>query len=257
WVAGCSTIFWLMQTRLFHLPRARRGLPITSVGGTGFMFALDVLGGRGWQTSSTCEDIEFTLNAIVEGHHVGLATDAVFYDEQPLTFAQSLRQRYRWAVGSVQVLGLCGGRLLRAARADLRGKLDALLFSIGLPVAGITGIAWVGMLLAGALATGDWAGLAANLAFSAVLGYLAIAGMALLVLRLEHAGWPRAWLAVATFPLYLLSWSILNIVVLFYRDPTWSRIPHTEALALGEVVTRAPRTRADATDATVVAESEA
>jgi hypothetical protein len=34
---------------------------------------------------------------------------------------------------------------------------------------------------------------------------------------------------------------VLNIVVLFYRDPTWSRIPHTEALALGEVVTRVPR----------------
>jgi len=246
WVSGCSTLFWLVQTRLFHLPRARRGLPITSVGGTGFMFAIDVLGGRGWRTSSACEDIEFTLNAIADGHHVALATDAVFYDEQPLTFAQSLRQRYRWAVGSVQVLGLCGGRLVRAARADLRGKLDALLFSIGLPVAGITGIAWVLLLFGNAVLTGDWLGLVANVAVSAVLGYVVVAAMAVLVLRLEHARWPRQWVTVATFPLYLLSWSVLNIVVLFYRDPTWSPIPHTESLALGDVVTRAPRPAADA-----------
>lgn len=241
WVSGCSTIFWLMQTRLFHLPRARRGLPITSVGGTGFMFSLDVLGGRGWRTSSTCEDIEFTLNSIIEGHHVALATDAVFYDEQPLTFGQSLRQRYRWAVGGVQVLGLTGRRLYRAALADPRGKLDALLFSIGIPIGGVTGITWVVMMLADATASGDWLGLVGGLAVSATLGYLAIVAMALLVLRLEHASWPRLWVSVVTFPIYLLSWSVLNMAVLFYRNPTWSRIPHTESLAIADVVTRTPK----------------
>ncbi|MCW5953588.1 MAG: glycosyltransferase [Propionibacteriaceae bacterium] len=237
WVSGCSSLFWLMQTRLFHLPRARHGLPVTSVGGTGFMFDLAVLNGRGWHTSSACEDIEFTLHAIAEGHHVGLALDAVFYDEQPLTFAQSLRQRYRWAVGSVQVIGLCGRSLWQAARADWRGKLDAFLFSIGIPIAGATGLAWVGSLLTRAADSGDWLGLVWNVAFAAGLGYLLITAIALLVLRLEKATWPGIWLTVATFPVYLLSWSILNIVVLFYRDPTWVPIPHTEALALDEVRT--------------------
>ncbi len=237
WVSGCSSLFWLMQTRLFHLPRARHGLPVTSVGGTGFMFDLAVLDGRGWHTSSACEDIEFTLNAIAAGHRVGLALDAVFYDEQPLTIVQSLRQRYRWAVGSVQVIGLCGRSLWRAARADWRGKLDAFLFSVGIPIAGATGLAWVGMLLADAAASGDWLGLVWNVAFAAALGYLLITAVALVVLRLENATWPRVWRTVATFPIYLLSWSILNIVVLFYRDPTWVPIPHTEALALDDVHT--------------------
>ena len=241
WVSGASTLFWLMQTRLFHLPRARRGLPITSVGGTGFMFALDVLGGRGWHTSSACEDIEFTVQAILDGHQVALATDAVFYDEQPLTFGQSLRQRYRWAVGSMQVLGLLGRPLLSAAREDWRGKLDVLLFAIGIPVAGVTGIAWVGLVLANTLTGGDWAGLAVNLAVSTVLGYLLIVAVALLVLRLEHATWPRVWLTVATFPLHLFSWSVLNIVVLFWRDPTWSPIPHTEALSIADLPARPAR----------------
>ncbi|MGC3953038.1 MAG: glycosyltransferase family 2 protein [Propionicimonas sp.] len=252
WVSGCSSLFWLMQTRLFHLPRARHHLPVTSVGGTGFMFDLAVLGGRGWHTSSACEDIEFTLNSIAEGRQVGLALDAVFYDEQPLTFAQSLRQRYRWAVGSMQVIGLSGPALWRAVRTDWRGKLDAFLFSIGIPIAGATGLAWAGLLLADAAASGDWLGLVANLATAAALGYLMIVAVALLVLRLEKARWPRVWLTVATFPLYLLSWSLLNIVVLFYRDPTWVPIPHTEALEL-EQVHAAPR----ATVAPVPAESEA
>lgn len=240
WVSGCSSLFWLMQTRLFHLPRARHGLPVTSVGGTGFMFDLAVLDGRGWHTSSACEDIEFTLNAIAAGHRVGLALDAVFYDEQPLTFGQSLRQRYRWAVGSMQVIGLCGPALWRAVRADWRGKLDAFLFSIGIPIAGATGLAWVGMLLAQAAASGDWLGLVWSVAVAAALGYLLIVAVALLVLRLEHATWPKVWQTVVTFPIYLLSWSVLNIVVLFYRDPTWVTIPHTEALALDDLHTAAP-----------------
>lgn len=237
WVSGCSSLFWLMQTRLFHLPRARHRLPVTSVGGTGFMFDLSVLDGRGWHTSSACEDIEFTLNAIAAGHRVGLALDAVFYDEQPLTFLQSLRQRYRWAVGSVQVIGLCGPALWRAVRTDWRGKLDAFLFSIGIPTAGATGLAWVGMLVAQAAVSGDWLGLVWSVLFAAALGYVLIGAVALLVLRLERAAWPGVWRTVVSFPIYLLSWSILNIVVLFYRNPTWVPIPHTEALALDDVHT--------------------
>ncbi len=258
WISGSNTLFWLMQWRLFHLPRARRGLPITSVGGTGFMFALDVLGGRGWQTSSACEDIEFTLRAILDGHQVALAPDALFYDEQPLTFGQSMRQRYRWAVGSMQVLGLLGPDLLRAARADWRGRFDALMFAIGIPVAGVTGIAWVGLVLADAASTGDWAALPWFLLASCVAGYLAIVAVSLLVLRLEHATWPRVWQTVAGFPIYLLSWSVLNIIVLFWRDPTWSAIPHTEALSLDEVARPVDRDqRAAPAPAPVPLETEA
>lgn len=257
WVSGCSTLFWLMQHRLFHMARARHGLPVTSVGGTGFMFALNVLDGRGWHTTSACEDIEFTLTAIIEGHHVALSPEAVFYDEQPLRFADSMKQRYRWAVGSMQVLGSHGRALVRATRADWRGKLDALLFSVGIPIAGATGIAWVGLLLANAVASGDWLGLLLTVAFSAAAGYLLIIGVALLVVKLEETGWPRLWLTVATFPLYLLSWSVLNIVVLFYRNPAWRAIPHTEAFGLQEVVTRLPRPAGEAASPPVVQQTEA
>lgn len=238
WVSGSNTLFWLMQWRLFHMPRARRGLPVTSVGGTGFMFALDVLDGGAWRTSSACEDIEFTIRAILDGHHVALAPEAVFYDEQPLGFGQSVRQRYRWAVGTVQVIGLLGGDLVRAIRTDWRRTFDALMFILGIPVAGITGLAWIGLVVANGVTGGDWAALVLSLAASTVVSYLAAVAVALLVLRLEHATWPRVWQTVLTFPLYLLSWSVLNILVLFWRDPTWAPIPHTEALSLDDVSQR-------------------
>lgn len=234
WVAGTSSLFWLLQTRLFHLPRARRGLPVVSVGGTGWMFSLDVLDERGWHTTSVCEDIEFTLNAIAAGHHVSLAMDAVFYDEQPLTFMQSLKQRYRWSLGSVQVLGICGPKLVKAVRSDWRRTADALLFNIGIPLAGITGIAWVLGMVATGVSTGNWQAVVGTLLAGAVVGYIAVSLVAAWVMKLEKVTWPGAWQAILAFPIYVLSWSVLNVVVLFYRNPVWTTIPHVEAREIDE-----------------------
>ena len=50
-------------------------------GGAGFL--LSVLDGKGWDTKTQCEDIEFTLNAVAEGHRAVLEPRAVFFDEQP------------------------------------------------------------------------------------------------------------------------------------------------------------------------------
>jgi len=37
------------------------------------------------------------------------------------------------------------------------------------------------------------------------------------------------------FPLYLLSWSALQIVTLFYRDPRWVPIPHTDTTSIDDL----------------------
>lgn len=236
WVAGASTLFWLMQTRFFHLPRALRNLPCTSVGGTGFMFALGVLGVDGWRTSSACEDIEFTLQAIASGHFVAFAQDAVFYDEQPLTFGQSLRQRYRWSVGSVQLIRTSVPRLLASVSHGQLGALDAALYIVGVVVGGLSGLLWVLSLVLGWLAGIGLGRTLLGVLASSVVGYLVLAAFGLLVARLEHVRWPGMTKAVLGFPVWLFSWSVINVVVLFYRDPTWRTVPHSDALSLAESV---------------------
>lgn len=234
WVAGASTLFWLMQTRFFHVPRALRKLPCTSVGGTGFMFATRVLGPEGWRTSSACEDIEFTLNAIAAGHFVAFAADAVFYDEQPLTFSQSLIQRYRWSVGSVQLIRSSVPKLMLSVRRGQLNALDATLYILGVVVGGLSGVLWV-LSLALSLAAGtSVAQVLGSIGLATVIGYLALLAFGLLVLRLEKVRWPGVAKAVLGFPIWLFSWSVINVVVLFYRDPTWHVVPHTDSLSLAE-----------------------
>jgi len=236
WVAGASTAFWLMQSRFYHRPRAAWGLPCTSVGGTGFMFSLAVLGADGWHSETACEDIEFTLQQIAAGRFVAFAADAVCYDEQPLTFAASLRQRYRWSVGSVQVLRQQFGTLVRTGLRGHPAALDAALFILGVPMGGISALLWLATLGVG-VASGVSLGItAATVLASAVTGYLVLAAFGWLVLRLEHARWPGHVRALLGFPIWVFSWMVLNLVVLFWRDPTWRVQPHTEGLSLAQVV---------------------
>lgn len=243
WVAGASTLFWLLQTRFFHMPRALRNLPCTTVGGTGFMFSLAVLGPRGWHTTSACEDIEFTLNAIADGWFVALAPDAVFYDEQPLTLLQSLQQRYRWSVGSVQLLRTVLPRLAGGVGEGRLRTIDAVLYSVGVIVGGLSGVLWLISVSLGVVAGADLTQVAIMLAISTVLGYVVMAGFAVLVLRLERRTWPGVAKAVLGFPVWLFSWSLINMVVVFYRDPTWRVLPHTESLSLADATRRPGSTR--------------
>jgi 1,2-diacylglycerol 3-beta-glucosyltransferase len=235
WIAGCSSLFWLMQTRSFHVPRARLNLPCCSVGGTGFMFDLAVLGGEGWHTRSVCEDIEFTLNSIAAGHYVAYAPDAIFYDEQPLTFVQSIKQRYRWSLGSVQVLSISTPRLFRAMRAGTPHVFDALIFSLGVVITGLSGLFWSMLVVLDAAISHNWAGLPLTVASAALGGYTTIAFFAWLMLFLEKKSWPGAWKSILTFPFYLFPWSVINIVVLFYHNTVWHDIPHTESIGIDDI----------------------
>lgn len=234
WVAGASSLFWLMQTRFIYVPRALRNLPLTTVGGTGFMFDLTVLGPDGWCTTSACEDIEFTLDAIAAGHFVALAPDAIFYDEQPLTFAQSLRQRYRWSVGSVQLIRTAVPKLLASVRRGQLAALDGALFIIGVVVGGLSGVLWVLSLVLNLASGASPLDTLIGVLISGLAGYVVLACFGMLVAHLEHVRWPGMAKAILGFPVWLFSWSLINMVVLFYRDPTWHTVAHTESLSLAE-----------------------
>jgi cellulose synthase/poly-beta-1,6-N-acetylglucosamine synthase-like glycosyltransferase len=238
WVSGVTTLFWLLQTRFFHRARARRNLPCLSVGGTGFMFSLDVLDEGQWRTTSIAEDIEFTLTAVADGYNVTIATDAIFYDEQPRKFSQSLAQRYRWTVGSFQAMFACTARLWKSTKLRRRAKIDAVLYAIGVLVAGVSTVAGVVSTLLLLIWTGNWQLICAATAGMAVLCYLGTCWVAWLTLRLEKADWPGDWKAIAAFPLFMLSWSAIYAIVLFHRNTTWQPIPHVEAFGLDKVIRR-------------------
>ncbi|BCV25397.1 glycosyl transferase family 2 [Gelria sp. Kuro-4] len=102
WVAGSFALaFWVIN-RMWHLAKYNLGLSC-ALGGTGMCIATSVLKRYGWGATCLTEDLEFSMKALLQGIRTTWCHAARVYDEKPLTFAQSWRQRVRWAQGHVDV----------------------------------------------------------------------------------------------------------------------------------------------------------
>jgi hypothetical protein len=120
-------------------------------------------------------------------------------------------------------------------RSLIQGNLrqfDAFLYSLGTAVMGISGLFWLLLLASNVAATGDWLGLAKTVVAASLSGFVITAVFVCLVLVLERKSWPGVWKAILTFPIYLFTWSLINIIVLFYRRSVWHGITHQEAYSI-------------------------
>ena len=115
WISAGYALWFLRESR--YLNNARYLLHTScAVSGTGFFFSRKIaeeIGG--WPYHLLAEDIEFTIDQITKGRKVAFCRDAVLYDEQPVRFSQSWRQRMRWSRGYLQVIRHYGARMIRGA----------------------------------------------------------------------------------------------------------------------------------------------
>jgi len=113
WVSSASALWYLRESRFLNAARAALHSSCL-VSGTGFLVARDIFEkNNGWKHHLLTEDIEFSIDSVIEGEKVDFCEKAVLYDEQPVSFSQSWTQRLRWAKGFYQVFRNYGGRLLK------------------------------------------------------------------------------------------------------------------------------------------------
>ena len=85
-----------------------------AISGTGFVVSSAIIErNNGWKHHLLTEDIEFSIDNASQGEVIGYCSSAVLYDEQPVTFDASWKQRLRWAKGFYQVLWNYGKRLIK------------------------------------------------------------------------------------------------------------------------------------------------
>lgn len=119
---------WFMREATY-LNNARMILGTScAISGTGYLISADLVRKmNGWDFHLLTEDIQFSTFCAVNGYRIGYARKAMFYDEQPVTFAASWKQRMRWTKGFYQVFAKYGSALLRSWRSGFarRGPRDA------------------------------------------------------------------------------------------------------------------------------------
>lgn len=230
---------WYMHDSV-HLNQSRMMLNSScAVSGTGFMFSRLVYREMaGWNFFTLTEDIEFNMYSVLHGRKIGYCPDAMLYDEQPVTFRQSWRQRTRWSQGGWQVSGKYGLRMIgsifrkgpgRYARFEMATftmwwcSISTVLLSISI----VLGIILNGLhhLI--------------PLAVTGVLGsYGSFWLMGALVTLTEWKKIPgspaRKFWNTLTYPIYMLTWIPISFCSLFSKFE-WKPIEHTVAVSLQDL----------------------
>lgn len=231
WVSAGAALWFVRESRFLNSTRMFLHSSC-HVGGTGFLFSREIMERNdGWKFHLMTEDMEFTLDSILHGERIGYVGDAMLYDEQPVTFAQSWRQRVRWSKGFLQVFRYYGSDLVRRAFAEGDfSSIDMMLMICPLTVF------WAVRELLGFLfaACGfvTWQSQLDNLwawvygTGWSMLGMMAIAALTVMAERQRIGATNRELVAyVLSFPLYMLSYIPIAFVALFSK-PEWKPITH-------------------------------
>ena len=130
WVTSAFSLTFWMNNRFILLARYNLGLS-ACLAGTGMCVAREVLRELGWSTVTLTEDLEFSIQALLRGYRTAFAMEARIYDEKPVSFAASCRQRLRWARGQINVALIYAPRLIwkgisRGNAAQIEGGLRLL-----------------------------------------------------------------------------------------------------------------------------------
>ncbi len=234
-VSSSSSIYYWMMDRFHNGGKAGLGVS-AMIGGTGFMVTqqlLDKLGG--WRTETISEDLEMTAQAVLAGEKVAYVPKAVTYDEQPLTWEQSIRQRRRWTSGTLQVAQRCLPVLGEAQSDRPRLVLFDLELTLLMPAYQLAALAGLictvltsalgGKTLLQSLLLG-LAGACGNIAWAAVTATVA-AGI---VITLEGKWDRRLWKGLASYWLFLLTWLPITAVSFWKKTTVWEEIRHTRAM---------------------------
>lgn len=230
WVTGNYAIFYWMMNRFYHHTRYKIGLsPL--INGTGFMVAMSIVKeNKGWHTRTLTEDIEFSLNSIAAGYTIGWAKDAIVYDEQPLGFEQSWKQRMRWSVGHVQCLKHCMPRLMKAKNFSA-ATIDAIIYLLGMP------LLWISLLL---IAVGfiKFLFLPMSILYYATRLLMCVGLMmlqALAVVVIERKGVRKLLKGIVMYPVFLTSWFFINVLAIFNTKLEWKQISHVRSVNIKEM----------------------
>jgi cellulose synthase/poly-beta-1,6-N-acetylglucosamine synthase-like glycosyltransferase len=230
--AGCG-LMYLHESS--HLNASRMALGTTcAVSGTGFGFTqelLEELGG--WPFHTLTEDIEFNTWCASRGIAIGYCAQAVLYDEQTSTLAQSVRQRLRWARGGIQVSLRYGKELVKGFQKGGRTAWSCFEFATcsvwGYGMSAVSGI----MGLFCAYLTSRGLGMALTLGNALVGMYGAFWLVAALTTLFQwkniHCSKPKKIFYVFTYPIFMMTFLPIGVLSLLVK-PQWKPIHHTVAI---------------------------
>ena len=226
-ISGWYTVYWDMMNELSN--RVRTNLRLSGkLTGTGFAFLISALGPGGWKTRTMVEDVEFTVQANLNGKRIAYVPEADYADEQPETVQYMWRQLRRWATGGWQVARYYLLPWLKGMFTHPSFRLFDCFFAILTGIA-VSFIAFFNLLALAVRLCYHTADTRSFAIFCGVFAFLFVMGLvtsfAAVALSPDKRR-PRIR-SILTFPVFSLILAASVLYTLVRPTRTWKPIPHT------------------------------
>ena len=236
WVSGTFAIAFWVTNHIWHLAKSNIGLS-SVLGGTGMCISTDILEEFGWGATCLTEDMEFTMKVLAKGVRTTWAHDAIVYDEKPLTFMQSWRQRKRWAQGHFDIAQRYIPKMIKEGikQKDIR-IIDAVIHLLQphfLLISTAFDIASYIQIQVPPFYTNIYSLLPSQILSIIMIGqYL----LPVIILMRIRAQW-QTWAYLILYPVFIYSWIPITFMGFLHRNrKAWSHTQHTRSISYEEFV---------------------
>jgi cellulose synthase/poly-beta-1,6-N-acetylglucosamine synthase-like glycosyltransferase len=239
WISGCQSIFYWTLNRFLNLARHSMGWS-AALNGTGFMVSREVLADGGFRTFTLTEDIEFTTQNIIKGRRVAWVPEAITFDEHPIAFETSWKQRKRWSTGTIQCFAHYAPILWENYKDTKQWtSLDMILY-LAAPFVQVATFLYtifsfviLGMIYVN---TQVWSSSLTFAILMLVLGVSTSILFSVMVVKLEGHQLKQVNLrSFFSFWFFLFSWIFINVLCFYRPIKTWEPIEHTQGVKLSQI----------------------
>ncbi len=236
WITASFAISYYFSNRFLQV--SRRNLKLANyLGGTGMCFETQLLREIGWRATSLVEDLEFSMRCILQDIHPIFNYEAKVYDEKPLTFIASAKQRLRWMQGHFEVARRYFFPLLWQAFTQRSWKkLDAAIHSASVYNYLMSSILiimiWIGGISPSWISWIGFSGMI-EVAFNSIT--IGIFVLMIISMGLEKSS-IKTYQFLIFFPIFIASWLPITCYAFFTQhNKKWTHTEHTRVIHMEEL----------------------
>jgi cellulose synthase/poly-beta-1,6-N-acetylglucosamine synthase-like glycosyltransferase len=238
WISGSTSLFYYMQNFFFNKSRMTMGIS-GAINGTGFMISKEKVDSDGFNTKTLTEDIEFTAQCALHDEPIAFVEGAITYDEQPVTFNASWKQRKRWSVGTLQCFRLYNLKLWKHFfKTGNQSAFDMFMNFIA-PIIQVICLIEFFVLISFRVYNVQlydiFSAMYSSGIFFLLLSYVSGVITSVFVIKYNQRKAKNVISSIVLFAIFILTWIPINVLCIFKKDMVWEEIKHKRGIDAKEL----------------------
>ncbi|MBQ8044258.1 MAG: glycosyltransferase family 2 protein [Clostridia bacterium] len=242
WISGSYSIYYWMQNFFFN--RSRMNVRASaSINGTGFMVKKEVIDKYGFDTVTLTEDIEFTAQCAINNIRIAFVEDAITYDEQPVSWSASWKQRKRWSTGAHNCLKIYGVKLIQAFVKNKNMLSLDMALNFMSPLVQVIGTMIMVVMLILKLYMKIELGTLTLLGLVQITGihicvitYITNILINIFVVKYNKRKILRMLSGILLYSFFILTWIPINFISIVSKEKKWEQIIHTRSIGIEDII---------------------